>query len=346
MRVRGPEQVILLLCCVITTYCFRPSIIGKRDATQSTSYEPGSSKRVDAGTSIDQPAPRNNINGRYVTERAASQPILRKRVDEDPRLQSRRRIYFVPVQNEGAGDQYEWDQKPRDSHSLNSYQLIRPLLEDSVYVVEGSRGQQFVLKWPDDLTGAEYKAQQRASDPKWRNENIVQLDRCIWQRPSNKRKPKIAKFLIMEYCPHPDLQQMIDDRKYPHTQDLTLFNSRVKEIFMDALNGLELLHKAQVAHLDIKPGNMMMVDADLEKKKSGIEYSVKLGDFGDASLKATETDVRGSPGFAPPGESCEYILRWCLSLPPSYFLSSLSSSRPITSDPGSFAPKYSIAALR
>jgi len=71
-----------------------------------------------------------------------------------------------------------------------------------------------------------------------------------------------------------------------------------KRYFIDALSGLEYLHQNSVAHLDIKPQNMLV----------GAEGRLRLIDFGTSRILQTQEDLivgsKGTPMFCAP-ECCE-----------------------------------------
>lgn len=82
-----------------------------------------------------------------------------------------------------------------------------------------------------------------------------------------------APCLVMEYAGDRNLQEVIDDR----VEDLPLLR-RIR-IAHSVVSGMEYIHDLEITHLDLKPANMIMKDAD----------SCKIGDFG-CSLKVNEFD--------------------------------------------------------
>ncbi|KAL0268116.1 UNVERIFIED_CONTAM: hypothetical protein PYX00_010185 [Menopon gallinae] len=73
--------------------------------------------------------------------------------------------------------------------------------------------------------------------------------------------------LVMEYAPGGDLQTIIDDNMVP-------FESDVMSFVRQTVEGLEYLHRRKIAHLDIKPQNIVM-----------------MGDFPNCEIKLCDLEI-------------------------------------------------------
>ena len=99
---------------------------------------------------------------------------------------------------------------------------------------------------------------------------------------------------IQEFVPHGTLKELLEERKrhrLPPSRDL--FDAVVREISQ----GLTVLHKNDILHLDLKPGNVLVRAAD--------PLNVVLTDFGVSSLLDPElsrkfTASRGTPMYQSP----------------------------------------------
>ncbi|XP_063976081.1 striated muscle preferentially expressed protein kinase-like [Diachasmimorpha longicaudata] len=95
--------------------------------------------------------------------------------------------------------------------------------------------------------------------------------------------------LVMEYAPGGDLQTLIDGDLVPLEGDVVHF---VKQL----VDGLAYLHERNIAHLDIKPQNLVMMG-------SFPECDVKLCDFEISRVVLEGTEVReilGTPDYVAP----------------------------------------------
>ncbi|KAG7188583.1 hypothetical protein KM043_008213 [Ampulex compressa] len=95
--------------------------------------------------------------------------------------------------------------------------------------------------------------------------------------------------LIMEYAPGGDLQTLIDGDLVPLEGDVVHFVRQLVE-------GLAYLHERNIAHLDIKPQNLVMMG-------SFPECEVKLCDFEISRVILEGTEVReilGTPDYVAP----------------------------------------------
>ncbi|XP_029052099.2 probable serine/threonine-protein kinase MARK-C [Osmia bicornis bicornis] len=95
--------------------------------------------------------------------------------------------------------------------------------------------------------------------------------------------------LVMEYAPGGDLQTLIDGDLVPLEGDVVHFVRQLVE-------GLAYLHERNIAHLDIKPQNLVMMG-------SFPECEVKLCDFEISRVVLEGTEVReilGTPDYVAP----------------------------------------------
>lgn len=95
--------------------------------------------------------------------------------------------------------------------------------------------------------------------------------------------------IVMEYAPGGDLQTIIDDNMVP-------FESDVVSFIRQTVEGLDYLHKRKIAHLDIKPQNIVMM-GDFPN------CEIKLCDFEISRVILDGTDIReilGTPDYVAP----------------------------------------------
>ena len=97
--------------------------------------------------------------------------------------------------------------------------------------------------------------------------------------------------ILMEYCDGNTLEDLI--RKHANNStpiDRKLIYNYTKQI----LKGLKVLHRNGIIHSDIKPGNIFL-------KKVGEIEQIKIGDFGMATLKKGENELksRDIKGYTP-----------------------------------------------
>ncbi|XP_018900537.2 uncharacterized protein [Bemisia tabaci] len=95
--------------------------------------------------------------------------------------------------------------------------------------------------------------------------------------------------IVMEFAPGGDLQTIIDDNLVPFESDVVKFVQHVVE-------GLAYLHQRKIAHLDIKPQNLVMM-GDFPN------CDIKVCDFEISRVVLKGTDVReilGTPDYVAP----------------------------------------------
>jgi serine/threonine protein kinase len=93
-------------------------------------------------------------------------------------------------------------------------------------------------------------------------------------------------FLSMEYFELGDLERYITE---PITED------GMKDITIDVLNGLRIMHSENFAHRDLKPANIFVV-----QKPPTPSWWVKIGDFGISKrVRGGTTELRTQAGTRP-----------------------------------------------
>ncbi|KAL0268641.1 UNVERIFIED_CONTAM: hypothetical protein PYX00_010497 [Menopon gallinae] len=100
---------------------------------------------------------------------------------------------------------------------------------------------------------------------------------------------KLEMVLVLELAAGGELQRIVDARE-------GLGEAETKEILRQILRGLEFLHGRNVAHLDIKPQNILLTG-----EYPGAE--IKLCDFGISRVIQNGVDVReilGTPDYVAP----------------------------------------------
>lgn len=113
------------------------------------------------------------------------------------------------------------------------------------------------------------------------NERIVQLHEIFEDRSEY--------ILILELAQGGELQQVLDEDEF-------LSEPASKHVMRQVLEGVEFLHENQIAHLDIKPQNILLT--------SPLPYgNIKLCDFGISRLITSGSDLReiiGTPDYVAP----------------------------------------------
>ncbi|XP_014260217.1 death-associated protein kinase 3-like isoform X2 [Cimex lectularius] len=95
--------------------------------------------------------------------------------------------------------------------------------------------------------------------------------------------------IVMEFAPGGDMQTLIDDNLVPYERDVVKY-------VQDVVEGLAYLHHRKIAHLDIKPQNLVMMGdfPDCEVKVCDFEISRVI-------LDGTEVhEILGTPEYVAP----------------------------------------------
>jgi len=102
--------------------------------------------------------------------------------------------------------------------------------------------------------------------------------------PFSSRKEKVS-FVLMEYAQFGDFCSLVADEKLPRDETLS------RTYFHQLVEGMEYLHKKNIAHLDLKLDNLFLSD----------DYVLKIGDF-DISKHDSESEYlsKGTRNYRPP----------------------------------------------
>lgn len=96
--------------------------------------------------------------------------------------------------------------------------------------------------------------------------------------------------LVMEYCQHGNLEQMMKDRKAPFKK------AEIAEILKQTAEGLSYIHSQHTTHRDLKPDNILL--------RSEKPLSLALADFGPADRKSESRSrmetICGTPPYMAP----------------------------------------------
>ncbi|XP_046389569.1 serine/threonine-protein kinase MARK2-like [Ischnura elegans] len=95
--------------------------------------------------------------------------------------------------------------------------------------------------------------------------------------------------LVLEYAPGGDLQSIIDDNMVP-------FESDVVDFVRIVLEGLEYIHKNNIAHLDIKPQNLVMMGAFPDCDIKLCDFEISRAILPGESIK----EILGTPDYVAP----------------------------------------------
>ena len=119
---------------------------------------------------------------------------------------------------------------------------------------------------------------------------LIQLKHRNIVKFHNIKHLKSAIWLVMEYCPHKDLDQFSRKQELNHYQTFMIMGQITR--------GLEYLHRKNIIHRDIKPSNILV--------KSNNPIWIKLTDFDFSKFLEEEfgtslmTTNVGTPAFKAP----------------------------------------------
>mmetsp|Transcript_808 Transcript_808/g.739 ORF Transcript_808/g.739 Transcript_808/m.739 type:complete len:333 (+) Transcript_808:94-1092(+) len=91
-------------------------------------------------------------------------------------------------------------------------------------------------------------------------------------------------YIVMEFCPFGDFNDVIKTGILQHDDKL------VRTYFHQLVKGLYYLHNKEIAHLDLKPGNILL----------GKDYNLKICDFDTAYKSGDKIVSRGTRYYRPP----------------------------------------------
>ena len=131
--------------------------------------------------------------------------------------------------------------------------------------------------------------------------NIVKLQGwgiCLDSLEKKHHAPSLMPLLILERATC-DLEQLIRDAEYENIsyEDLCCLSR-------DIGRGLEIVHRNDIAHGDMKPANILLFPAERNSRSGGTKWTAKLCDFGSAAIEQHGVSVpfqkRGSYHYWPP----------------------------------------------
>lgn len=106
-----------------------------------------------------------------------------------------------------------------------------------------------------------------------------------------------SHFVVLEYIEGKDLGAYLkSDSALPFELSIS--------IVMEVLEGLEVIHKEQLVHRDIKPGNLMITSSGVKIIDFGLVKSVSKA---NRNQKKSEDDKRmvGTPPYLSPEQACD-----------------------------------------
>ncbi|CAG5082010.1 Oidioi.mRNA.OKI2018_I69.PAR.g10013.t1.cds [Oikopleura dioica] len=155
--------------------------------------------------------------------------------------------------------------------------------------VDTESGASVIIKWitakgPKYIKAAEEEAQ-KLRDLSAQCQFIVKFIDFLPKVRPDWWEWSILSFIVMEFCPGGSLKDWVDARKAQGRR------TTVKEatvIGTQIALALSFCHSRKIAHLDVKPANVMMMSDG---------YTIKLGDFGISSLLDTVRDTITTKGL-------------------------------------------------
>ena len=116
--------------------------------------------------------------------------------------------------------------------------------------------------------------------------NVIQIiDAQPKQCLSYKGKKFEASYLLMAYAPYGDFTDLLNSRKI--SGDVKL----IRTYFRQLIDGIEYLHSKGIAHLDLKPENLLI----------GEDFLLKITDFDSSYSKGDRGIIgKGTPDFRAP----------------------------------------------
>jgi len=152
-----------------------------------------------------------------------------------------------------------------DKSRASVYKAKQPN-SDTIYALK-------LFPYTDKRPSPEYMYEARFSDLK--HPNIIEIIEKTYKKKNPlKGKQGTVSYLVLEYAPYGSFHDLLSESKLIFDEKLT------RTYFHQLINGLEYLHNEGIAHLDIKPANLLM----------GNNYILKICDFG-FSYKEGDTDI-------------------------------------------------------
>ncbi len=159
---------------------------------------------------------------------------------------------------------------------LDDLEVLRELHASNrshLYLVRDlHNGEKMVLKAPSTNLIDDRAAMERLAFESWVAERIHHANLV---RLSQPQRPRTGLYFLMEYIDGISLQQW--QQQHPRAGI-----EQVLQIFDQLLNGLRVLHRADVIHADIKPGNVMI-------QRDG---GVKLIDYGSCHARGLQDNAQ------------------------------------------------------
>ncbi len=179
------------------------------------------------------------------------------------------------------------------------YRVVRPLSAGgmgAVYVVEQvSTGMQRALKLmhPQLVTDP---ALRRRFEQEARVGSQIDSEHVVQVLAAGVDAPSGMPWLVMELLKGEDLAAYV-------TRSGAIAPSMVRQIFDQLCHALGAAHASGIVHRDLKPENIYLLQA----KRAGVQFMVKVLDFGIAKIvadaKKTETAALGSPMWMSPEQT-------------------------------------------
>jgi len=113
--------------------------------------------------------------------------------------------------------------------------------------------------------------------------NIVHAE--VERETKYNNKLEKNSYLLLELAPYGDFYELIRERKVPFDEKM------LRTFFHQLIEGLEYLHSQGVAHLDLKPENLLL----------GENFLLKIADFDYSYVEGDEeTEVIGTKNYRAP----------------------------------------------
>ncbi len=161
--------------------------------------------------------------------------------------------------------------KPTKKSAIGKVQVIKKLGKSkfSVYLASSSDKKNYAMKvYPFEKQEMNKGFTQESRFTWLRHPNVISIVDSQPQIIESNSTSKIS-YILMEYCPHGDLAELVMAEKFPRDEKL------VRTYFHQIVNGLEYLHSNGVAHLDLKLENLLL----------GENFQLKITDFDCAYIK-------------------------------------------------------------
>lgn len=136
---------------------------------------------------------------------------------------------------------------------------------------------------PSKITEKCFKTESRIKN--LNHENIINI-----VESSNSCTKTETNYILMEYAKNGDLGCLLTEKKLPKNEKLA------RTLFKQILSGIEYLHTQGVAHLDIKPDNILLTE----------DGTAKVADFDCCFIKGDEKVTTGGTQNYRAPEVCSF----------------------------------------